>query len=163
MHAYRPLRISTLLAALIVATAPLGAADPPVVVQDAWIRWLPAGLPAGGYLSLTNRGDHPVELIDASSDAYRSVALHRSESHSGVSRMTTVEHITIPAHATLSFASAGYHLMLMQPTRTLSPGDHVALTLRFAGGQSRTILVELRRPDGGSTGVPGMRAMPGMH
>jgi copper(I)-binding protein len=38
--------------------------------------------------------------------------------------------------------------MLMQPQRAIHPGDHVLLTLRFAGGQSLPVQFEVRRADG---------------
>jgi hypothetical protein len=48
----------------------------------------------------------------------------------------------------VSFAPEGFHIMLMQPTRDIQPGDHVLLTLRFADGQSLQVQFEVRRPDG---------------
>src|SRR5262249_44547279 len=33
-----------------------------VSVTDAWIRWVPAGNPAGGYFTLHNTGDKPITL-----------------------------------------------------------------------------------------------------
>ena len=55
---------SLLLPGTFAVAASPGA---PIEVVAAWIRWLPAGLPAAGYATLVNRGDKPLSLISASS------------------------------------------------------------------------------------------------
>jgi periplasmic copper chaperone A len=120
-----------------------------VVVNDAWIRWLPASLPAGGYAIVHNAGTRPVILLSVSSPDYGEVSLHRSSIQQGNSVMQSVAQITIPAHGSLNFATAGYHIMLQQPTRPLQPGDHVPIALRFADGSSMTVVFDVRRPDAG--------------
>ena len=114
-------------------------------VDHAWIRWLPAGLPAGGYVSLTNGGDAAVNLVAASSPAYAEVSIHRSVESGGTVAMRPVAQITIDPHSRVDFAAAGYHFMLMQPIEPLEPGDRVPLTLRFADGSSVTVQFEVRR------------------
>ena len=121
-----------------------------VEVDDAWIRWLPASLPAGGYATVHNAGLQPVILLSVSSPDYGHASLHRSSIQQGNSVMQSVAQITIPAHSSLNFASSGYHIMLQQPTRTLQPGDHVPIALRFADGSTMTVVFDVRRPDAGS-------------
>ena len=143
-------------------------AESGVRIVQAWIRWLPANLPAGGYLTLVNDRDQAVILVAARSAAYGSVALHRTLNSGGVTRMVPVPSITVPAHATLDFAAHGYHLMLMQPLRTVKPGMQVPLVLQFAGGGSLHVAAEVKppaaQPDSGHAmkGMPGMADMPGM-
>jgi copper(I)-binding protein len=48
--------------------------------------------------------------------------------------MRPVERITLDPHSSLRLAAAGYHMMLMQPNKTLKPGDRVTITLRFLSG-----------------------------
>jgi periplasmic copper chaperone A len=135
-----------------------------LTVKAAWIRWLPAELPAGGYLTLANRGDRPLVLIGASSAAYGEIGLHRSVREGGMSKMAQVASITIPAHSTLDFAASGYHLMLMQQRGAVSPGQHVPITLHFAGGQAQMVDFEVRQPNGSTPNqnMNGMSGMPGM-
>jgi periplasmic copper chaperone A len=127
------------------ANAPATADALRIQVDHAWIRWLPAGLPAGGYMSLTNRGDAAVNLVAASSPAYAEVSIHRSVESGGTVAMRPVAQITIDRHSRVDFAAAGYHFMLMQPIKPLEPGDRVPLTLRFADGSSVTVQFEVRR------------------
>ena len=133
------------MAALSGAVCAAGTAAT-VEIKDAWIRWLPANLPAGGYATLHNAGARPVILRGVSSPDYREVSLHRSSIQQGNSVMQPVAQITIPPRTELNFAAAGYHIMLQQPTRALQPGDHVTIALRFAGGSSMSVLFEVRKP-----------------
>jgi copper(I)-binding protein len=127
------------------AATPAPAATQKVRIDGAWIRWLPAGLPAGGYMSLTNVGDTAVNLVAASSPAYAEVSLHRSVESGGTVAMRPVVKITLEPHSRVDFAAAGYHFMLMQPIKPLQPGDHVPVALRFADGSTLTVQFEVRK------------------
>jgi copper(I)-binding protein len=143
--------VATALAACAVFVAPVSYPEdlaPRVVVSDAWIRWLPANLPAAGYMSLRNTGDRTVTLIGASSLEYGVVMFHESRSQNGVEQMVPLPSVRIAPHSQVRFAPAGYHIMLMQPTKRINPGDRVTLALRFADGGSVQIRFEVRRPDG---------------
>jgi periplasmic copper chaperone A len=153
-------------ASAAASAAPSSSAVSAVEIRDAWIRWLPSGLPAAGYVTLINHGDQPIKLTGASSEAYRDISLHHSMSHEGMSHMEAVGEITVPANSTLRFAAAGYHLMLMQPTHALTPGNHVELTLHFADGLDRSASFEVRAPNGSAaapTDMQGMHGMQDMH
>lgn len=132
------------------------ASTAPVQVRDAWIRWLPAGLPAGGYMQLHNPSGKPVELIGASSPDYGSVMLHHSVMKRGTMQMLPVTKIVIPAGGDFEFKPGAYHIMLMQPRHAVKPGDEVPVTLQFAGGASLEVRFVVRKPDAGG----GMGSMP---
>jgi copper(I)-binding protein len=146
---------------LLMLTVALGgqAHAPALQVKDAWVRWLPGNLPAGGYVTLVNSGDRPASLVRATSPDYADVSLHRSSNVGGTSRMTPVDHISVAPHSSLAFATQGYHLMLSHPAKTLKPGDRVTLTLTFADGTTVSAVFDLRAPDAGA----GMADMPDMH
>ena len=140
-------RSSLSLGALVLASLAIAAGTPAVRVDAAWIRWLPAGLPAAGYLNLTNTGEKPAVLVAASSADYADVSMHRSVRRGGTVEMAPMAQIVIDPHSSLDFATAGYHLMLMQPAKSLQPGDRVPITLRFADGSSLSADFEVRKPD----------------
>jgi copper(I)-binding protein len=132
-----PLR--TLLACLALAAGSAAAAAIPapaegVHVVHAWIRWLPANLPAAGYAEIVNDGDATVRITGASSPVYGMVMLHHSRLAHGDSTMEMVDHLDIPAHGKVQLAPGGYHLMLSHATHPVKPGDKVEITLEFAGG-----------------------------
>jgi hypothetical protein len=132
----KPSALSFLLAGLLLAGGAHAAAAEHVHASHAWIRVLPGDLPAGAYVTLENDGDQPVALSGASSTAYADVMLHHSSTAGGMSRMTMVDTLTVPAHGKAVLAPAGYHLMLMQANAPVKPGDAVQLTLKFTDGST---------------------------
>ena len=154
-------------AASTAAVASAVPAEAGVHVTQAWIRWLPGNLPAGGYLTLVNDRDAAVTLVAARSATYASVQLHRTLLSGGLTRMVPVAGITVPAHGTLDFASLGYHLMLMQARTAVHPGQQVPLRLQFADGGVLRVRAEVKPPTAqpgaaAAKGMPGMANMPGM-
>jgi periplasmic copper chaperone A len=129
----------------MATAAGLAGAAATIRVDQAWIRWLPAGLPAGGYTTLTNTGERPVILCAASSPAYAEVSMHRSADRGGTIAMLPITQITIDPHTSVNFEAAGYHFMLMRPIKPLAPGDHVPISLRFVDGSSLTVQFEVRK------------------
>lgn len=130
------LTVFALLASLSLAPGVRASAADHVRATHAWIRVLPGALPAGAYVTLENDGDRPVALTGASSKTYAQVMLHRSSTEGGVSRMTMVDSLSVPAHGKAELAPAGYHLMLMQPTAPVKPGTTVRLLLKFSDGST---------------------------
>lgn len=130
-----------------------------LAVSGQWMRALTAGLPAGGYFTLTNKADQPVRLVGASSPDCGSLTLHQTiHTHSmsamsamdkdnphggahggmgsmgGMSSMQPVAEVVVPAHGSIRFAPGGYHLMCEQPTEAVRPGQSIDVTLRFENG-----------------------------
>jgi copper(I)-binding protein len=130
--------------ALVSASSVAAEAAPSVQVSEAWIRWLPANVPSAGYMLLTNTGSTPRVLIGATSPAFGEIGVHQSRTVNGVTDMAPVDSLTLPPHSNLRFAPGGYHLMLMQSSRSLRAGEHVTITLRFADGPSLDVPFEVR-------------------
>lgn len=143
-----------LMAALPVMANPGDAVAPPRV-DTAWIRWLPGAIPAAGYLTLTNPQSRPAVLLSASSPAFGDISLHRTVSRGGSMEMLAVDHIEVPGHSTLTFETTGYHLMLAQPGKSVHPGVHVTVTLRFADSPPLPVDFEVRNPDGSAAAPSG--------
>src|SRR6185437_1179511 len=99
------------LSATAFAAAP---ASPDAQVEHAWIRWLPARLPAAGYTVIRNEGDEILRITGARSPDYGMVMLHHSRLAHGDSTMEMVDHLDIPPHGSVTLAPGGYHLMLSQ-------------------------------------------------
>lgn len=113
-------------------------------IDHAWIRLLPAGLPAAGYMDLANTGNTSRKLVSVDSDVFGQVMLHQSMQSSGMSHMRHVDGIDIPAHGKATLAPGGYHLMLMQPKRALKVGEMVMLVLHFADGATQAWAFEVK-------------------
>ncbi|AKJ68882.1 hypothetical protein PATSB16_30450 [Pandoraea thiooxydans] len=130
----KKLRCLLAVAGLAIAFSASAAGNASLEVQHGWVRWLPGGLPAAGYLTIVNRGNEPVALVKASSPDYADVMLHRTTSSGGTTRMEPVDRMTVPAHGQAALSPGDYHLMLMQAKRPVAPGDNVAVTLQFSDG-----------------------------
>lgn len=140
------MRYALLLLSVLFATLPAHAAG--FRLDDAWVRALPGGAPAGGYFLLRNDGTKAVELTAASSPAFGQVMLHQSVQSGGVARMRDVHAVTVPAGGAVNFTPGGYHLMLMAPARKIVRGEKIPVTLKFADGRAVTAQFEVRGPDG---------------
>jgi copper(I)-binding protein len=129
-------RLPLFLAGLLLAGGVQATAAEHVHASHAWIRVLPGDLPAGAYVTLHNDSAQPAALTGASSAAYAEVMLHHSSTAGGMSRMSMVDTLTVPAHGEAVLAPAGYHLMLMKAKTPVKPGDTVPLTLKFSDGST---------------------------
>jgi copper(I)-binding protein len=120
------------------------AGEPAIQVKDAWIRWLPANVPGGGYMTVINAGPAARVLIGASSPDYGEISIHQTRIRNGMNEMTAVESVELRPLVPVRFTEGGYHLMLVQPKRSLAVGDRVLITLHFAQGPSIEVPFELR-------------------
>lgn len=129
-------------ATLLLATT--ASASGNITASHAWIRLLPGSLPAAAYVQLHNNGDQAARLTGASSSAFANVMLHQSTHTNGMDQMRMVSGMDIPAHGNAALAPGGYHLMLMQRTHKLAPGDTVTLDLKFADGSHAKVPFKVR-------------------
>ena len=140
-----------------VILASLGAAlaAPPagIEVQNAWVRWLPPGVPNTAlYGEIVNRSDREVRLVGGSSPVAEACAPMRTVrkdtgSPSGPEvAMETVPFLSVPAHGTLVLRPGGNHLMIMGLHPDWSADGTLDLTLHFgaAGDLSLNVAVAHR-------------------
>jgi len=124
------------VAALAVCGVAGATSASSVKIEHGWVRWLPANLPAAGYVVIRNAGDKPVKFVGADSPDYGMAMLHRSMQKNGSDSMEMVDAIIIPAHATVALAPGGYHLMLSEAKHPVKPGDSVHVSLHFDDGET---------------------------
>jgi len=115
-----------------------------LVVEDAWIRYLPGDGPMAGYFVLGNPTERARTLVGASSPAFAEIQLHRTVHKDGMSSMEPVAAVHVAAHGSISFQPGGYHLMLLRRTGELAVGDEVRVTLEFADGGAREALFAVK-------------------
>jgi copper(I)-binding protein len=106
----------------------------PMTPSAAWARATAPGIVTGAiYLTITNTGDIPDDLLSASSPAAATVELHRHLMRAdGSMAMVHVDRLAIPAHGAVTCAPGGYHLMLFNLAQPLVAGTHIPLMLTFA-------------------------------
>lgn len=86
---------------------------------------------SAAYLTLVNTGAEADRLVGAATDAAAAVELHTDEVRKHVVRMQPLRSIEVPANGEVRLEPGGYHLMLLNVTRDLQPGETIALTLTF--------------------------------
>jgi copper(I)-binding protein len=128
---------------LLTATAAQAA---PFDVTGAWFRSLPGKLPAGGYFTVQNNTGRDVAITGASSQACGMLMIHQSSNKGGMTGMTMLDQVKVPAGGKIAFAPGGMHLMCEQPKMKI--GAKVPVTLHLAGGNSVAVAFEVR----GATG-----------
>jgi copper(I)-binding protein len=119
-----------------------------VTVTDGWIRALPAKVPAGGYFTLSNDSGRRMVLTGAASPACGMLMLHKTDTESGMASMNDVTTIPIAVGQHVTFAPGGYHLMCMDPTAAIEPGNKVPVTLIFSDGTKVTNEFAVRHATG---------------
>ena len=138
-----PVLVGLILALTLVAAASEASG---VSVRDAWVRETPPGMTMmAGYMALRNNTSRSQVLVAASSSVFESVMIHRTIIKDGMTRMVHASQIELTPNASLIFAPGGYHLMLMNPKRTLRAGDRVDITLKFRGGLVLPVAYEVRK------------------
>lgn len=119
----------------LTSTPPARASDTGLMAAGAWVRLAPPTLRThGGYLTISNHGAEPQELVGASSDNYEMVMLHLSQVVDGVATMQHLESVEVPAGGKAEFKPGGLHLMLMGPKKPLETGGMVPIRLTFRSG-----------------------------
>jgi len=111
--------------------------------------------------TLTDPGEEDIHIVSAGSDVSSSTELHRMFTvDAGVMAMRQQEDgLTVPADGTHELSPGGDHLMFMDLTTPVTPGDDIALDL--LNGVDRVALQRLMRiwtddTDRLARGVPGL-------
>lgn len=138
-------RLGLALSALAVATAVAAAEPSTVQISEAWVRQLPPGQPnTAAYMTITNTGTAPVELVAASSPLARSTEFHRTREVEGYLRMERLEALSLEPGQSLALTPGGVHLMLLGLDHMPAAGEDVELCLRTAGGDESCVQAPTR-------------------
>ncbi|MFK8053095.1 MAG: copper chaperone PCu(A)C [Woeseiaceae bacterium] len=125
----RVLTLSLLLIASCLAPA-CQKTSAPLTVENAWIRLSPPGAAAtAGYLTINNRASDALLINRVRSEAYGNIEIHESSMTDGKMTMRPVETLLVAPNDSISLKPGGLHLMLFNPSRTLTDGESVELTL----------------------------------
>lgn len=114
-------------------------------VSEAWARPVPG---PNGAVYLTIEGgeaDASLRTVSASPEVADSVEIHQTVLRDdGTMGMAEMSGVTIPAASTVMMVPGGMHVMLLDLTKPLEPGDTFDVTLAFDDGTELTTTVEVR-------------------
>jgi len=130
---------------ILLASSTVCAADL-LEVAAPWIRDAPpSAAMRAGYVRLSNAGAQAIEIVGASSEDFGRVEMHRTIIKDGVSRMSELPSVVIPAGGSFVFEPGAAHFMLMRPTRRLQLGDRCRITLRYKNAAAQTLTFNVAR------------------
>jgi copper(I)-binding protein len=123
------------LAGLFALAACKGHDSAPKITQ-AWVR-LPAvaGQPAAAYFTIQG-GSAEERLVRIETTLAQRTEMHASMS--GIHNMTMmapIDHIAVPAGATIRFAPGNNHAMVYGLDKVVTPGTAIPLRFGFASGK----------------------------
>ncbi len=132
------------LLSLLVSTFSV-AADA-LIVTNAWIKNLPPTVPMrAGYMTIENTSDKPLSIVAVESEVFTQVDIHETVEKDGMMSMRPLSPLPIPAGSVTELAPGGIHLMMMQPQKTLKPGDQVSITLQLDDGSSQSLQMTVKK------------------
>lgn len=117
-----------------------------VSASSCWIRSIPAPAPSGGFFVLKNQGTSQVRLTGAQSPSYAMVMLHQTTHSDGMSRMSEVHEVAIPAAGQLEFKPGDYHVMLEKADAGVKVGSVIQLNLLLDDGTKVVADCEVKPP-----------------
>ncbi len=125
-----------LIVALIAAAAGGAAAREikagPLTLDHLELRAVPVGVPTdAAYLTIANAGKTPDRLLSVDCACADAAMMHRTETKGGISSMTMVDSVVVPAGGQVTFSPRGLHIMLVGVKGPLKAGATQPMTLRF--------------------------------
>ena len=111
--------------------------------SDCWVRLLPAPAPSGGFFMLQNSGKEDA-IVGAASAKWGQVMVHQTTQEGGMSRMSMVEQVPLPAGGKVEFKPGGYHLMFEKPAAEVAVGDTVPVQLMLKSGARVDLSCEVK-------------------
>jgi len=114
-----------------------------IEISEPWAR---ASIGTKGtaavYMTIHNAGKKDVDLVRLSTKRAKMAQLHQSQTEaSGISMMSAMRALKIPAGETVKLEPKGMHVMLMQLKAAMEEGDSFDLLLTFSNGDQATVTV----------------------
>ena len=102
---------------------------------------MPGMSTTAAYMTIENRGDKSISLVEASSPLAKKTELHTTDMDNGVMKMREVPTLDIDAGGEVVLKPGGYHIMLMGLEKAIMEGDEVPVELKFSDGSIASLKV----------------------
>ena len=138
---------SVISAATNVITPAIPELQKNLIITDAWVREpISPNNNSVVYMKISNPTDKEIVIIGSSAaETANNVELHQSfVDEKGVSRMTSIDKIVVPAKTDIELAPAGIHIMLLDLKKSLKIGDKVKLEVKIQGRNPLVIQAEVK-------------------
>lgn len=169
----KSIKLFGMIALVILLLALVGCAsnapqEPQITIEEPWARAAAAismegegqmggemeggmemqggGGTSAAYMLIKNAGQESDRLLEAQTDVANVVETHISEERDGVMVMSRVNGIDVPGQGETELRPGGLHIMLIDLTQDLNPGDTINLTLVFEKSGPIQLSVPVREP-----------------
>ena len=115
-----------------------------VAVSGAWARaTVPGQMGTGAFMTLVSK--EGARVVGAASPVAGVVEIHEMAMDGNVMKMRAVSALELPAGKPVELKPGGYHVMLLDLSRTLKAGEKIPLSLRIEtrAGTFATLPVEV--------------------
>lgn len=124
---------TSFIALCVLATSVVSAEMPHI--QNVTINPTPPGAKVGvAFLNIHNPTDEELTLTKVSSSVIGRVEIHRTEIVDDVAKMRKMDNVSVESQESVAFTHGGYHIMLMDLTEPLMPGELIPLTFHTSHG-----------------------------
>ncbi len=128
------------------STSPSGspsAAVCPLTVTDAWVKAVDSGMTAA-FGVVKNATGTEVTIVSAATPVSGMTQLHETVDTNGTMKMQQVPAFQVPANGEFTLTPGGNHIMLMDISAPIQPGQDVGVTLSCEGGGTTTFNAQAR-------------------
>ena len=115
-----------------------------IQVKDAWLRPAKTGMNSALYLKIVNNSDKADTLYKVTYKYDEMTQMHKTIIKGNLTGMKMMPFIAIKAHSTFEFMPGKFHIMLINLTKDLSPGEKRNFKLYFKSGQTVDVTAEVR-------------------
>ncbi len=138
------------LLAALVATPSIAQVD----VSGAWVRaTVPGQMGTGAFMTLTSK--EAARIVGAASPVAGVVEIHEMAMDGNVMKMRAVAALDLPAGRPVELKPGGYHVMLLDLSRTLKAGEKIPLSLRIETRTGRLVTQPIEVEVGTRAPTPG--------
>ena len=95
------------------------------------------------YFTIENQGASADQFTGISTATAASAMLHETTNTDGVMKMNMLDHLDIPAGATITMKPAQLHVMLVGPKAPYKVGEDVAFELNFATAGKMLVMAKV--------------------
>ncbi|CAF2028552.1 unnamed protein product [Rotaria magnacalcarata] len=130
-----------------VSAAPTPEIIKEVRITDSWARKsISPNNNSAAYMKISNPTDKDIVIIGASaSETANNVELHKSfVDEKGVSRMTSIDKIVVPAKTDIELAPGAIHVMLFDLKKSLNTGDKFNIEVKIEGKTPIVVQTEVK-------------------
>ncbi|MCK4742715.1 MAG: copper chaperone PCu(A)C [Sulfuriflexus sp.] len=133
---------------LITLTSPFVVAEN-LTIDDAWIREAPpVSRVQAAYAIFKNDQSSDIEIVSASSSAFKKIEFHKTISENGLTKMRQQASIAISAKESAVLKPEGMHMMLFNPVTPLRAGEKVDINFKLSNGNSMTSSFTVKKVSG---------------